>query len=153
MLEYGKMLSLIKKPLLILILLAVAGGGFYFFSKKNGQVLGQQTEIGKYIEENFPAVSQAIEKLPFSSKLLGPTTESSQNAESDKNFVKNSINLTSQQLEVLGQNGNKVKDQLTEFVSQIKESSQSTPLHEKAFEYGQYMYCQQVIKEYENTAQ
>ncbi|MCL4208758.1 hypothetical protein KJZ63_03980 [Patescibacteria group bacterium] len=145
------MLSLIKKPLLILLLLTAVGGGIYYFQKKNGQVLGQQTEIGKYVEENFPAISQAIEKLPFSSKLLGPTVESSESGEPNKNFVKNSINLTSQQLEVLGQNGNKVKDQLTEFISQIKESSQSTPLHEKAFEYGQYMYCQQVIKEYENT--
>lgn len=147
------MLSLIKKPLLILILLSVAGGGFYFFSKKNGQVLGQQTEIGKYVEENFPAVSQAIEKLPFSSKFLGTATESASSDKTNESFVQNSINLTSQQLEVLGQNGNKVKDQLTEFISQIKESSQSTPLHEKAFEYGQYMYCQQVIKEYEGGAQ
>lgn len=134
-----------------MLLLTVVGGGIYYFQKKNGQVLGQQTEIGKYVEENFPAISQAIEKLPFSSKLLGPTTESSESGEPNKSFVKNSINLTSQQLEVLGQNGNKVKDQLTEFISQIKESSQSTPLHEKAFEYGQYMYYQQVIKEYENT--
>lgn len=150
------MLSLLKKPLLILLMLIVVGGGFYFFQKKNGQVLGQQTEIGKYVEENFPAINQAIQKLPFSSKLLGPTMDSSESTlsgQTNESFIKNSLNLTSQQLEILGENGNKVKDQLTDFVSQIKESSQSTPLHEKAFEYGQYMYCQQVIKEYENTIQ
>lgn len=145
------MLSLFKKPFLILLVLAAVGGGVYFFQKKNGQVLGQQTEIGKYVEENFPAFNEAIKKLPFTSRVLvDPSSPSATTSTSSEDFVNNSLTATSQQLEVLGQNGNKVKDQLTEFVSQIKESTQSTPLHEKAFEYGQYMYCQQVIKEYEN---
>lgn len=148
------MLSLLKKPLLILLLLATIGGGIYYFQKKNGQVLGKETEIGQYVEKNFPAVNEAIKKLPFSSRVLGEqTTANNSNDIKNESFIKNTADLTSQQLEILGNNGSKVKDQLSEFVSQIKESTQSTPLHEKAFEYGQYMYCQQVVKEYESTPQ
>jgi hypothetical protein len=31
------------------------------------------------------------------------------------------------------------------------EANSSQPIHEKAFEYGRYQYCQQVIKDYESS--
>lgn len=144
------MLSLFKKPLLIILLITAIGGGVYFFQKKRGMILGQDTSVGEYLEENFPTINQAVEKLPFSANILGAKDEDNGPAETSQNPLQQTADLTGQQLETLIQNGNKVKDQLNEFISQVKESTQSTPLHERAMEYGQYLYCQQVVKEYEN---
>lgn len=143
------MLSLLKKPLLIILLITAIGGSVYFFQKKQGVILGQDTSVGEYLEENFPAVNQAVEKLPFSASILGVKDESSTPTQVSQNPLQQTADLTGQQLETLIQNGTKVKDQLNEFISQVKESTQSTPLHERAMEYGQYLYCQQIIKEYE----
>lgn len=112
--------------------------------------MGQDTSVGEYLEENFPTINQAVEKLPFSANILGAKDEDNGPAETSQNPLQQTADLTGQQLETLIQNGNKVKDQLNEFISQVKESTQSTPLHERAMEYGQYLYCQQVVKEYEN---
>lgn len=138
------MFLLFKKPLLILLLLATTAGGAYFFIKKEGKVLGQEISL-----ENLPKLSEFNIKLPFKSDETSTSPEN-ENPTQPSDILKNSVDLTSQQLQTLSENGSKVKDQLIEFTSQIKESSQSTPLHERAFEYGQYLYCQQVIKEYED---
>lgn len=126
------------------MLLATTAGGAYFFIKKEGKVLGQEISL-----EKLPKLSELNIQLPFKSS---EDTQASgdENPTQPSDLLKNSVDLTSQQLQTLSENGSKVKDQLIEFTSQIKESSQSTPLHERAFEYGQYLYCQQVIKEYED---
>lgn len=144
------------------MLILAIGGGAYFFLKQRGQVLGQSSNLGEYLEENFPAANQFIQKLPFTNQVLNSqtTNQDSQTRAASNNtdnqqiatFFQNSLDLTGQQLTTLGDNANKVKDQLFDFTSQIKESSQSTPLHERALEYGQYLYCQQIIKQYEAVA-
>jgi hypothetical protein len=59
-----------------------------------------------------------------------------------------------QQLATLTDRGQEVSNEigkvLGEYV-QVNEKEEDKALHEKAFEYGQYLYCQQVIKEYETA--
>lgn len=146
------MLTLIKKPILILLLIGAIGGGAYYFSKKQGFVLGDSTaNLQNYLETSFPQLGSLVSKLPFNQ--VENEIEETEISTNSSTFFQDTFSQTSKQLGTLSENGLEVKDQLLKFASEIKESTQSTPLHEKAFEYGQYLYCQQVIKEYENSPQ
>lgn len=60
----------------------------------------------------------------------------------------------SDQLGTLAERGQEVSEQigkvLGEFV-EVNENNQDQAAHERAFEYGQYLYCQQVIIDYEKN--
>lgn len=62
--------------------------------------------------------------------------------------AKNQLTTLSNRGQLVGQEVGKVLgDQI-----KVNEEDANKPLHEKALEYGQYLYCQQVVKEYEATA-
>lgn len=72
--------------------------------------------------------------------------------------VRGTTGSASNQLNVLAKRGQEVNNQtqqvLGQYVQSVQEedTNQSTdkqPLHEQAFEYGRYLYCQQVVKDYE----
>lgn len=92
------------------------------------------------------------DKMSYAGDVLGVITRS-QNFDEIKNTTQNesvqeALVLSSAQMSVLKDRGLEVKDELTKAVSEVKKDNQ-TPMHEKAFEYGQYLYCQQVVEEYE----
>ena len=148
------------KPLLILIVLAGVSFGAYTYVNKNnpGAVLGTTNEIKSFIEEKLPQSKQMFDKIvtsesnedSSSSEPLIETEDTSiEDLKAQNSFLNDSLELTKEQLKTLTQKSNEVKDHLVKLSGEIKESEDGSALHEKAFEYGQYIYCQEIVKEYE----
>lgn len=128
------------KIVLIFILMVTLGGAGLLVANNRGwwqpptamaQVVhraSQAFQIGKTLNQHLPGWKAQFEKLPLLSQQVDP------------------------QLQILGARTEEVRQHVNGVVSQsIKESNQPTPLHEKAFERAQYVYCQQVVKEYEES--
>lgn len=62
---------------------------------------------------------------------------------------------TSSQLGIVKDRTEKVSETVGQVLGEaVKEASSSSSLQERAFDYGRYLYCQQVVKDYEaRTAQ
>lgn len=61
---------------------------------------------------------------------------------------------TKDQLYLLSNRSNQVGGQIQQVLGtyvQVNEEETKQPLHEKAFEHGQYLYCKQVVSEYERV--
>lgn len=152
-----KNLSILKKPLLITTGIGIVATGtvFYLNKKQPGLILGVTTQAKDTITGTIPQSKSLLDKMipEKNDELLMETEESNSDTEleAENKFLKESLEMTQKQLETLKEKGLEVKDHLVNLSEEIKESSSSTPIHEKAFEYGQYVYCQQVVKEYENN--
>lgn len=154
----------IRKPLIItsVICITVVGTVIYLNKKKPGFVLGATTSAKDFIEEKIPQSKPILDKIIpdeyplFEEEVLGTSDKNGENNSNEtealreeNTFLKESLEMTKQQLETLTKKSNEVKDHLLNLSDEIKNASESTPIHEKALEYGQYVYCQQVVKEYE----
>jgi hypothetical protein len=156
-----KLLSKLKKPLLITASVGIVttGSVFYLTKTRPGLVLGTTADVKDYIEEKIPQSKTLIDKIIPENNSEDQSqepelmeTESSQNDQSatdENSFLKESLEMTQQQLETLKEKSNEVKDHLMNLSEEIKEASDGSQIHEKAFEYGQYVYCQQVVEEFE----
>lgn len=77
--------------------------------------------------------------------------------------VQNALNINSERIEKLSQNTPKELQTLAErgktvgkhtsniLGSSVEINQEDQPVHEKAIGYGRYLYCQEVIKEYQAT--
>lgn len=89
-----------------------------------------------------------IEKTPLKSivaKSEGVDTQNiSTNLQQGVQDAENSFSQLSHRTQEVGKHVSNV-------LGSSVEATNSTPLHERALEYGQYIYCKQVVSEYETT--
>lgn len=147
--------SLKLKISMILILLVGIFGIYVYKSGTASQYFGQANVV--------------LEKLPFRNHLKIQENEKKQNTANDpQSFEEESTNSATGQLATLG---NQITNKASELANQavvlkvrslevgqhtsnvlgssITATNSAEPIHEKALEYAQYLYCQGVVKEYE----
>ncbi|MDH5533756.1 MAG: hypothetical protein OEX81_05020 [Candidatus Pacebacteria bacterium] len=158
-----KHIPLLAKVILTTVVASGVAIGSYSYVKKTnpGLVLGTTNDVKDFIEEKVPQSKPILDKiLPEENKedgeVLGEETTSSEDTskkdlEAENTFLKESLEMTKKQIETLTEKSEEVKEHLLNLSDEIREASNSAPIHEKAFEYGQYVYCQEVVKEYETN--
>ncbi|NCN87694.1 MAG: hypothetical protein GW941_02235 [Candidatus Pacebacteria bacterium] len=155
--------SALKKPLLIITGIGVVSAGTIFYLNKTrpGLILGATTSTKDYVGGKIPQSKIFLDKVfPLEEAIsseeetnLDSIVESENNNQDlidQNNFFKESLEMTKKQLETLKDKSEEVKEHLINLSEEIKEASDGSQIHEKAFEYGQYIYCQQVVQEYQN---
>jgi len=126
-------MKIIRILLLLLVLSGSAYAGYFYYKNKKlpnlkdinkDQVLGTVTEL---LPENF---QELADKLP-------------------QPDLKNSSQEATEQIKILSEKSVEIKSQIDQVIKEVvKESSDGASIQERALEYGQYLYCQQVVKEY-----
>jgi hypothetical protein len=108
-----------KLAKILLLLALVIGGAGYYLFKINPKLLT---------------------KIPYSDRVFQlDQAELSQFTES-----------ASQELKTLTERGKVVGEHAQSILgSSVEADKEQPPLHERAFEYGRYLYCQQVVKDFE----
>lgn len=87
--------------------------------------------------------------IPFATPLL----EKTKAIDSDK--IAEYAKFNTEELQTISQRGQEVTNQASKVLgvaiseSETENTESEKPLHTKALEYGRYLYCQEVIKEYE----
>jgi hypothetical protein len=133
-------MDIAKKIFLALLGLSfiVTGGYIYLDKNRPGTVLGME-DLQKKITEKLPAKEEIEKKIPLEKIPVLKAVET--------DSIKEAAGATSNQIEDLTERATEVKEHLTNIIDEVKEDD-GVPVHEKAFEYGQYLYCQQVVKDY-----
>lgn len=137
-------MQLIKNALIVGLLFVLASAGVFAMYNRgmfNDIKFNQAAALSHFFEE------QIRPKLPGTLANLTPPPDP---AASTSAII--SADQTQEQLATLSERGQAVSQEIGKVLGdyvQVNEADEKTPLHEKAFEYGQYLYCQQVIKEYE----
>ena len=115
----------------ILCVGALATASAYFYSQKSTSLLAQK------LKQLQATIHPLIEKTtPFTEEVSLPTDEI--NFEEVSTLTQRGKELTEHVGAVLG-----------ESVTEVDAEKQ--PLHERAVEYGQYLYCKGIVEEYENN--
>lgn len=153
--------SALIKPISIIVGVGVVSTGtiLYLNKTKPGLILGATTSAKDYVENRVPQSKNILDKvLPTKETNTSQespndtnaeeTTNNDQDLTEQNNFLKESLEMTQKQLETLREKSEEVKNHLVSLSEEIKEASDGSQIHEKAFEYGQYIYCQQVVEEY-----
>jgi len=109
-----------KKLIIVLLLLLLAGG--YVYAGYNG-----------WLPQNFPTIPKATidqfkTKVPAFNDLQGGTKD---------------------QLETVSSRAKELGSFAQDALGNTIQVDNSKPLQEKAVEYGQYVYCKQVVESYE----
>ena len=128
------MFSFFKTKLFLFIVLAAVVGTFYYFgdtAKLTNSILPQLKET---------PLSSIIEKFDSidTEKLTSTFQSGVQNAETEIST------LGEKTVEVTKHTGNVLGSSIT-----TAPEAEQTPVHEKALEYGKYIYCKQVVTDYE----
>lgn len=128
------MFSFVKTKLFLFILLAAIVGTFYYFGDP-------QKLIGTIVPKlKATPLAPAVEKM-----------EHIDTQEITKNFQQGVKNAESE-ITGLSQRTTEVSEHAGNVLGSSIEPApegNSTPIHEKAFEYGKYIYCKQVVDDYE----
>ena len=123
-----------KTKLFLFLLLVAVVATFYYF--------GDPAKLAASIMPRIKATPLAPVAEKFESIDTGELTNSFQmgvqNAESEIS------GLSEKTAEVTKHTGNVLGSSIT-----TAPEDQQTPIHEKAFEYGKYIYCKQVVSDYE----
>jgi hypothetical protein len=127
------MMFLKTKFFLLVVLVAVAST-FYYFG--DTQKLAESI-IPKIKSTPFASIVDEFESLD-TQQLTKKFQTGVKQAESEiTSFSKKTAEISQHTGNVLGSSITPV------------ENDDATPVHEKAFEYGKYVYCQQVVKDYQ----
>ena len=122
-------MKFIKPILLVVLLFAFSAVGLYIqkksemISAKFGQIKGVQNWITQKNEQLKPLTQDAQKQI----EVLGERTKE----------------VSEQSKQVLGETV-KINEELTK---------DERPVHEKAFDYGRYIYCKQVVQDFEEEDQ
>lgn len=120
------------KLFLFAVLIAIAATFYYFGDTK------------KLVD----TILSYVEKTPLKSVVEKSGGIDTQNVSQDlQQGVQDAENSFSQ----LSQRTQEVSKHVGNVLGSSVEATNSTPLHEKALEYGQYIYCKQVVSEYETV--
>lgn len=123
-----------KTKFFILIVLVAIAATFYYFGDPQKLYDTVSTSL-----KNTP-LAPAVEKIENTdvTELTQQFQSTVENAESEV------TTLTERTTEVGKHTGNVLGSSI-----QPASEEQQTPIHEKAFEYGKYIYCKQVVEDYE----
>ncbi len=128
----------LKSKLFIFLLIVSAGAALFYFGDR---------------EQIIKVSQQALEKVPIKSL-----------AEKAKNLNKDDMNLdlgsavqtAQKEISQLSTRTDEVKKHADNILGATKSlespfdaTADSTPIYEKTFEYGKYVYCKQVVEDYE----
>ena len=131
-----------------LLLVVVAAGTFAMYNR------------GAFNSINFDTAkaNQLLEKLPPQLASFLPKNNSNQESESTIETTETTKSISfdqkaaEAQIKILSERSEEVSAEigkvLGDFV-QVNEAGENQALHERALEYGQYLYCQQVVEQYE----
>ena len=125
------------KLFLLFVLLAVAGT-FYYFGDPQKLIEAIATKL------QSSSLSPLAEKV----ETIDTTQINTDFKKSIENTQAEIVGFSQKTLEVSEHAGNILGSSIT-----TAPKDQTTPLHEKALEYGQYIYCQQVVAQYEKNNQ
>ena len=128
------MFPFLRTKLFLVIVIAAVVGTFYYFG--DPQKLAE-TIIPKLKETPLAPAVEKIETLN-PEQITEQFQNSVQNTESE-------IGTLSERTAEVSQHAGKVLS--SSVTAPAKE--ETTPVHEKAFEYGKYIYCKQVVSDYE----
>lgn len=123
-----------KTKLFILFVLIAVAATFYYFGDPQKLFA---TVIPKLKDSPLAPIVEKMETLD-TQQVAGNFQGGIQNAESEiSDLTKRTVEVSKHAGNVLG--------------SSVQPASQEdvTPVHEKAFEYGKYIYCKQVVADYE----
>jgi hypothetical protein len=149
-------MHLIKKTLIIGFLLVLASAGAFAMYNRgafDGIKFDQVAAFSGFFENQVrPRLPNPIANMfPKSEVPIASTTAT----ESANTQVALTPQTAQTEIQTLTERSQEVSQEigkvLGEYV-QVNEEDVNKPLHEKAFEYGQYLYCQQVIKQFEASA-
>lgn len=123
-----------KTKLFILFVLVAVAATFYYFGDPQKLFA---TIVPKLKDSPLAPIIEKMETLD-TKQVTDDFQGSIQNAESEIfNLSERTVEVSKHAGNVLGSSVQPVPDENT------------TPVHEKAFEYGKYIYCKQVVEDYE----
>lgn len=125
-----------KTKFFIFILLVAIAATFYYFGDP---------------QKLFSTVASNLKKTPLAPAIVNlentDVTELSKQFQSSVQNAESEISTLSQRTtEVSKHTGNVLGSSI-----QPASEEQQTPIHEKALEYGKYVYCKQVVEDYETV--
>ena len=131
----------------ILLIASLISGGFYV-AKKNGSI--DDLELVKKLEEKKEQFQGSVKGI--TDNVSNQTQELTTRGQEVGTHVNNILGAYIKPAE-----DNHTNDQSSENSSQSNESSESNstdnqnkPIYEETLDYGRYLYCQQVIEDYED---
>lgn len=113
-------------------------------------LLASLVSIGGYVyyTKKAPAILQKVPGISYLTEEKG-TTNISSNFSTAK--LPQLPNNASEQLQTLGSRATEVTKQAGSVLgTAVQQASGSDTIQDRAFEYGRYLYCQQVVKDYES---
>lgn len=116
-----------KKIVVLLFILMLSLAGLYFFKR-----------------DTFNAISQKV--LGKNISLSSITTQSLSTEQ-----LQSIVPQDDAQLGTLTKRGKEVGEHVAKVLGESiqADDSENVPIHERAFEYGRYIYCKEVVKDYE----
>lgn len=66
--------------------------------------------------------------------------------------IANLVQNTNQQTQILSERSGEVGSHVKNVLGTFIEENEEEPIQQRAFEYGRYLYCQQVVEDYEKTS-
>ena len=128
------MLSFFRTKIFLLLILLAVAATFYYFGDTQKLL---STIIPKIKETSFAPLAEKLESIT-------PQEVSKNFQDSVKNTETEIIELSKKTSEVSQHTENVLGSTIT-----APKSDNTTPIHEKALEYGKYIYCKQVVTDYE----
>lgn len=123
-----------KTRLFILFMIVAAGATFYYFGDSE-KLTSKTLEI--------------INQTPLKSVVSQTDTIDKDKLDQD---IKDTIQNAKEEITTLGERSKDVQEHTGNVLSSTIEATEdATPIHEKAFEYGRYVYCKSIVKDFENN--
>lgn len=133
-------MKIVKKLLFVVLTIVVVGTGL-FWAHSQGYL--KNTPLANV---SLPKNIQGFNNLKNSTNSIG----SAINQEKIQEIAKDASSQTQVLGEKIGEVSNHAQKVLGESIQSAEnDSSSEKPLHEKTMEYAQYIYCKQVVSEYE----
>lgn len=142
-------MRLLKLAFIFLAVATAAGAVVYYkFPGQFNNLVSQLPPQVQQLSINVPMLKQ--KSADQSSSLESPDSQASDSSTINSNDVKTKV---IEEVGTLTQRGKETAEQAQQVLGKaitVDESS-GEQLHERALEYGKYLYCQQVVKEWEKN--
>lgn len=128
-------MSLIKRLLFFILIIVILATGIYWASQNNYLQNASLNKIAKFFTDN-----KILEKMPW--------TKNQENSQWQK--ISSDIQ---DQSKILSERAKKTSSHVRQVLgTNIEVNKQKKqPVHQKAFDYGRYLYCKAVVEEWEEA--
>jgi len=128
-------MNFIKKPIVLITTTAVIAGSLYFAATQG------------YLDDS---PLEPIKNISFEGELPDSINISEIKLPS-RDEVTDFTQDATKQTKVLSSRASEVSEHTENILgATIEEGDEDLPIHEKALEYGRYIYCQEVVKDYQS---